>query len=94
MLKIFSEIEIHQALETTANWHLDTDGFISRTFEFQDFSAAFGFMTRVALLSEKFDHHPNWSNVYNKVGIKLKTHDVNGITSRDFKLARAINQVF
>jgi len=73
---------------------LDADGFIFRSFEFKDFSTAFGFMTRVALLSEKLDHHPNWSNVYNKVEIKLKTHDANGVTSRDFKLARAISQLF
>ncbi len=68
---------------------------LKRTFEFSDFQEAFAFMTRVAFLAEKQNHHPNWSNVYNKVVIELCTHDAGDIvTERDHKLARAIDQIF
>lgn len=64
---------------------------IARSFKFQDFSAAFGFMTRVALAAEKMDHHPEWFNVYNRVDITLSTHDAGGLTERDLKLAALID---
>lgn len=64
---------------------------IHRRFVFRDFSAAFGFMARVALLAEKHDHHPEWSNVWNRVDIVLTTHDAGGLTERDVALARAID---
>ena len=65
-----------------------------RNFEFKDFSEAFAFMSRVALLAEKHDHHPEWSNVYNKVNIKLNTHDAGDIvTDKDRKLATAIDKL-
>ena len=60
-------------------------------FTFGDFNAAFGFMTRVAILAEKADHHPEWSNVYNRVDIVLTTHDAGGLSQRDVDLARAID---
>lgn len=63
---------------------------IVRTFKFADFAQAFGFMTSVAILAEKMDHHPEWSNVYNRVEILLTTHDANGLSERDAKLAEAI----
>lgn len=63
---------------------------ICRHFDFPDFSAAFAFMTRVALAAEKADHHPEWSNVYNKVDIILATHDAGGVTEKDLTLAREI----
>ena len=66
---------------------------IRRAFKFADFSAAWGFMNRVALLAEKQDHHPEWSNVYNRVEIVLSTHDSGGLTGRDVKLAEAIDAV-
>lgn len=67
---------------------------LRREFEFKDFSEAFSFMTRVALLAEKMDHHPNWSNVYNKVIIELTSHDKgNTVTDRDRKLAKAIDGI-
>jgi 4a-hydroxytetrahydrobiopterin dehydratase len=64
---------------------------IRREWRFGDFSAAWGFMARVALLAEKHDHHPEWSNVYNRVDIVLTTHDAGGISARDVDLARAID---
>ena len=66
---------------------------IRREFKFADFSQAWGFMTRVALLAETQDHHPEWSNVYNRVEILLATHDCGGLSERDLKLARAIDKL-
>ena len=68
---------------------------LSRSFEFKDFIEAFSFMTKVAFLAEKANHHPNWSNVYNKVNISLNTHDAgNTVTEKDRKLAAAIDKVY
>lgn len=64
---------------------------ITRSFRFADFSAAWGFMSRVALLAEKHEHHPEWSNVWNRVEITLTTHDAGGLSARDVALARAID---
>ena len=66
---------------------------ISRKFTFEDFNAAFGFMTRAALIAEKLDHHPEWFNVYNKVEVTLATHDAGGVTERDVKLAQAMDRL-
>ena len=63
---------------------------MTRRFQFDDFAQAFGFMTSVAILAEKMDHHPEWSNVYNRVDILLTTHDADGLSERDAKLAEAI----
>ena len=73
-------------------WRLlpDRDA-IARDFKFKDFGAAWGFMARVALLAERHDHHPEWSNVYNRVSIVLTTHDAGGLSERDIALARAID---
>ena len=67
---------------------------ISHEFKFKDFSEAFAFMTRVALLAQAADHHPEWSNVYNKVSIALSTHDAGGLTAKDVSLAEAIDRLF
>ena len=64
---------------------------IARKFQFKDFNEAFGFMTRVALLAEKMDHHPEWFNVYNKVEVTLSTHDAGGVTQNDIDMAKAMN---
>jgi 4a-hydroxytetrahydrobiopterin dehydratase len=64
---------------------------IAKRFEFADFNRAFAFMTRVALLAEKMDHHPEWSNVYNKVEVTLSTHDAGGVTQKDVDMARAMD---
>lgn len=67
---------------------------LKRTFEFKNFVEAFGFMTRVALVAEKMNHHPNWSNAYNKVEISLYSHDIgNKVTERDRMLAKAIDKL-
>jgi 4a-hydroxytetrahydrobiopterin dehydratase len=66
---------------------------IRREFRFADFSAAWGFMSRVALLAEAQDHHPEWSNVWNRVAIVLSTHDAGGLSERDVRLARAIDRL-
>lgn len=72
-------------------WTLREDGrAIVRTFRFDDFSAAWGFMSRVALHAEKADHHPEWFNVYNKVEVTLTTHDADGLSARDAAMARAM----
>lgn len=72
----------------------ETDNQLTREFQFADFSEAFAFMTRVALIAEKMDHHPWWSNVYNQVTIKLSTHDAgNVVTDKDRKLAKAIDRL-
>lgn len=65
---------------------------IAKSYSFADFNAAFGFMARVALMAEKLDHHPEWSNVYNKVDVTLSTHDAGGVTEKDVTLAGFIDQ--
>lgn len=83
-----------QALASLPGWVLAGDGLsISRTFAFKNFSEAFGFMTRAALAAEKLDHHPEWSNVYNKVAIRLSTHSAGGVTDKDVALAEAIDRL-
>ena len=86
------DAEIAARLEELAGWEY-ADGSLTRTFGFGNFVGAFGFMTSVALLAEKLDHHPNWSNVYNTVEIALNTHDAGGVTEFDFVLAAQINEV-
>jgi 4a-hydroxytetrahydrobiopterin dehydratase len=76
-------------------WKLAEDGkSIHHSFAFKDFSEAFAFMARVALAAEKSDHHPDWSNSYNKVNISLSTHDSGGVTERDVDLAKTISLIF
>ena len=87
-----TDAERTQALETLPDWSLRPDGrAIERKFKFADFSEAFGFMARLALLADKQDHHPEWSNVYNRVEITLTTHDAGGLSLRDVAMAKAID---
>ena len=75
-------------------WTLEEGGkALVRTFKFADFSEAFGFLTRVALHAEKIDHHPEFTNVWNRVDFRLTSHDAGGVTDRDVSLAEAINQL-
>lgn len=92
MIEALSEAERVEALEGLPDWdHDEARDSITRSFSFEDFSQAFAFMTRVALLAEKADHHPEWSNVYNRVEILLTTHDAGGLSSRDVDMAQAID---
>lgn len=82
------------ALAALPHWTLAEDGLaITRTLKFADFAEAFGFMTRVAILAEKADHHPEWFNVYNRVEVRLTTHDAGGLSERDLRLASAIDAI-
>lgn len=79
-------------LKVLSDWALVPNrAAITRTFRFKDFNEAFGFMSRVALMAERLDHHPEWFNVYNKVDVTLTTHDAGGVTALDLKLARAMD---
>lgn len=83
------------ALGERPEWALTEDGLdIERRFVFRNFSEAFAFMTRVAMAAEKMNHHPEWSNVYKTVDIRLTTHDAGGLTELDFVLARRIDTIF
>ena len=84
---------VDEAMAGLEGWTLASDGgSISRTFTFKNFSEAFAFMTRSALAAEKLDHHPDWSNVYKTVEVKLNTHDAGGLTALDFELAKRMNR--
>lgn len=85
-----TEDEIDARLDEIDGWTV-LDGKLQKDFSFDDFVGAFGFMTRVALVAEAMDHHPEWFNVYNRVSIHLLTHEVDGVSERDFELARRIN---
>lgn len=86
-----TDAERDAALAELDGWTLRGDGkAIECTFEFDDFVQAFGFMTRVAILAQSQDHHPEWFNVYNKVEITLTTHDAGGLSERDIRMAKAI----
>ena len=72
----------------------EKDNKLQKTFKFKDFVHAFAFMTRVAFIAEKMNHHPDWSNVYNTLSVNLQTHDAGGITNRDLDLAQIIDKIF
>ena len=89
-----TDTEISSALVTHPGWHLSVGrAAIQKSFRFADFNAAWGFMSRVALVAEKLDHHPEWSNVYGKVDITLTTHDAGGLSARDIALAAEIERI-
>jgi 4a-hydroxytetrahydrobiopterin dehydratase len=92
MVDQLSDAERADALEDLDDWDYDeARDAITRRFTFRDFSEAFAFMTRVALLAEKADHHPEWSNVWNRVDVLLTTHDAGGLSGRDIEMAQAID---
>lgn len=88
-------IGAEKAVQTLTDWSVDAGegDAIQRTFRFADFNAAFGFMTRVALMADKRDHHPEWFNVYDRVEVRLTTHDAGGVTDKDVDLARFMDAV-
>ena len=91
MVRKLDETERSALLARFPEWtHEPSRDAITRQFKFADFAQAFGFMASVAIIAEKMDHHPEWSNVYNRVDILLTTHDADGLSERDAKLAEAI----
>ena len=87
-----SERTIEERLDKLEGWEY-VDGAIETSFEFKNFKEAFSVMTRIAFECEAQNHHPDWSNVYNSLNIRLNTHDAEGVTEKDFKLAHAIEQI-
>lgn len=92
-VKRLRESEIQRRLAEAPAWQLQ-NSFLAREFRFANFVEAFAFMTSVALVAERMNHHPDWSNVYNTVKIRLSTHDVGGISDKDFDLASAISGLY
>ena len=90
MAALLSLEERENLRATLTQWQVGEDR-LTRRWQFSDFSEAFAFMTRVALLAEAKQHHPNWSNVYNRVTIELTTHDLGGLSNLDVELARSID---
>lgn len=94
MVKKLSSEEKTAALAKLSGWKaVDNRDAIQKTFKFADFNAAFGFMTRVALIAEQMNHHPEWFNVYNRVDVILTTHDCGGLSEKDLRLAEAMNKI-
>ena len=92
MISLIEQHQLDYFIGKNPSWIIDNKA-INKEFKFDNFIDAFGFMTKVALLSEKMDHHPNWQNTYNKVKIELTTHDKGGITINDIKLAESIDKI-
>lgn len=90
-MSCLSKGELSSRLALIPGWQQSADGKLVREFEFKDFVEAFGFMARVALIAEAMNHHPEWSNVYNRVHISLVTHDAGGISDKDILLAQRLN---
>jgi 4a-hydroxytetrahydrobiopterin dehydratase len=89
-----SDAQTDEALGELDGWtRVEGRDAISRSYKFASFNEAFGFMSRVALAAEKLDHHPEWFNVYNKVDVTLATHDADGVTELDIKLAQKMNRI-
>ena len=92
MVSLLEKNQLDYFIKNNPSWIIDNNT-IKKEFNFDNFIDAFGFMSKVALLSEKINHHPDWQNTYNKVKINLTTHDKGGITSNDIKLAEAIDKL-
>ena len=91
-VKKMSSRQIETSLKELSGWNVK-EGKLHRELKFKNFVQAWGFMTQVAILAETADHHPEWSNVYSRVTIDLTTHEADGISQRDFDLAKKINEV-
>jgi len=89
----FDDAGITRRLEALNGWRR-VGNAIERQFEFADFAEAFGFMASVAVAAERLNHHPDWSNTYNRVEIRLSSHDAGGLTERDFRLAQRIDELY
>ena len=94
MVEKLTDAERKAALAELPGWSaVEGRDAITRTYQFKDFNEAFGWMSRVALIAEKMDHHPEWFNVWNRVEVTLSTHDAGGLTARDTKLAKKMDQL-
>ena len=94
MVEQLRGVVLDELLQTLDGWtKVEGREAIYKRFEFTDFNEAFGWMTRVAMVAEKTDHHPEWLNVYNRVDVPLATHDVGGLSERDIKLAKVMDQI-
>ncbi|WP_157267916.1 4a-hydroxytetrahydrobiopterin dehydratase [Azohydromonas aeria] len=95
-MKKLDDQDIRALREALPAWRFDAQrgGTITREFRFADFAQAFGFMAQVALAAERLNHHPEWSNVYDRVTVTLTTHDAGGLSTNDLELARCIEQAF
>lgn len=91
-MKKYTDTEINEFLTSLEGWEY-IDGAIETTFEFKDFKETFSIMTHIAFECEKLNHHPDWTNVYNTLNIRLSTHDAGGVTDKDFKLAHTIEGI-
>jgi 4a-hydroxytetrahydrobiopterin dehydratase len=89
-MRALTEFEVKARMSTIEGWEF-TDNAIHTTLEFNDFKDAFSVMTRIAFEAEKMNHHPDWSNVYKTLNITLSTHDADGVTEKDFELAKIID---
>ena len=92
MISLINQTQLNNFINKNPSWIVDNKT-IKKEFKFENFIDAFGFMSKVAILSEKMNHHPNWQNTYNKVKIELTTHDKGGITINDTKLAESIDKL-
>lgn len=90
MADLLASEDIERRLAELEGWTGDTSQ-LHKVFQFKNFIEAFGFMSRVALIAEKQNHHPDWTNVYRTVTVTLNTHSAGGVTERDFRLAQAMN---
>jgi 4a-hydroxytetrahydrobiopterin dehydratase len=95
MKKLTKSQDIESFLKKNKSWKkVKGRSALTRSYEFQDFSMAFGFMARVALVAEKMEHHPEWFNVYNRVDVTLSTHDAGGVTALDLEMARRMDEIY
>ena len=92
MVSLIEQKQLNSFIEKNPSWIIDKKT-IKKEFKFDNFIDAFGFMSKVALLAEKMDHHPDWQNIYNKVIVNLTTHDKGGITNNDIELAESIDEL-
>jgi 4a-hydroxytetrahydrobiopterin dehydratase len=93
-MKTYNQSQASEKLDSDSlNGWKSQEGSINKEFKFKDFKEAIGFMVKVGNVAEEMNHHPNWSNVYNKVDISLSTHDAGGVTDKDFQLASRIEDI-
>jgi 4a-hydroxytetrahydrobiopterin dehydratase len=92
-MEAFNTEQINEVVKRLDNWSC-VDDALEKRYQFKDFRDTIGFMSRVAFEIEEMNHHPEWLNVYNKLKVRLKTHDVNGITKKDYQLAKKLDEHF